>query len=63
VLKSGFRFQIILSLAIWASDTSDLLMVGYLVELLCDGAPTGATMMIRRPSSMEFQQVLPLILG
>jgi hypothetical protein len=50
-------------LDIQASDASDLLMVGYLLELLCDGAPAEATMMIRRPSSVEFQQVLPSISG
>jgi hypothetical protein len=54
-LKSGFRFQIIPSLGVWVSDASDLLMVGYLLELLCEGAPVGAIMMIRRPSSVEFQ--------
>jgi hypothetical protein len=38
-------------------------MVGYLLELFCEGALTGATMMIRRPSSAGFQKVLPSISG
>jgi hypothetical protein len=46
-LKSRFRFWIITSLGVWASDTSDLPMVGYRLELLCEGPPTGATLMIR----------------
>jgi hypothetical protein len=62
-LKSEFRFWANLSLGIRASDTFDLPIVGYLLELFCEGAPTGATMMMRQPSSTEFQHVLPLILG
>jgi hypothetical protein len=54
MLKSEFRFWIILSLGIQASDASDLPMVGYLLELFCEGAPAEATMMMRRPSSAEF---------
>jgi hypothetical protein len=54
MLMSGFKFQIIPSLGVQASDASDLPMVGYLLELLCDDALAGATMMIRRPSSVEF---------
>jgi hypothetical protein len=62
-LKSGFRFWIIPSLDVWTSDTSDLPMVGYLLELLCEGALADATMMIRQPSSTEFQHVLSPISG
>jgi hypothetical protein len=62
-LKSGFRFRTIQSLDVRASDASDLLMVGYLLELFYDGAPIGATRMMRRPSSAEFQQALPSISG
>jgi hypothetical protein len=46
-LKSGFKFWANLSLRVQASDASDLLMVEYLLELLCEGAPVGATIMIR----------------
>jgi hypothetical protein len=35
-LKSGFKFRTKPLLDVWASDASDLLMVGYLLELLCD---------------------------
>jgi hypothetical protein len=38
-------------------------MVGYLLELLHDGSLLGATMQIRRLSLLQFQQVLPPILG
>jgi hypothetical protein len=62
-LKSKFRFRANLSLGVWTSDASDLLMVGYLLELFCEGAPVGATMMMRRSSSAEFQQVLISISG
>jgi hypothetical protein len=55
MLKSGFKFWIISSLGVQASDASHLPMVGYLLELLCEGALIGATMMIRRPSSVESQ--------
>jgi hypothetical protein len=47
VLKFGFRFQIIPSLGVRASDASDLLMVGSRLELLCEGPLGEATMMIR----------------
>jgi hypothetical protein len=47
VLKSGFRFWTSLALGVWASDAFDLPMVGYLLELLCDGSSLGATMQIR----------------
>jgi hypothetical protein len=46
-LKSGFRFQIIPLLGIRASDASDLSMVGYQLELLCDGSPAGETIKIK----------------
>jgi hypothetical protein len=46
-LKFGFRFQIIPSLGVRASDASDLLMVGSRLELLCEGPLGEATMMIR----------------
>jgi hypothetical protein len=62
-LKFGFRFWTNLSLGVWASNASDLPMVGYLMELFCEGAPARATMMMRRLSSVEFQQVLPPISG
>jgi hypothetical protein len=42
-LKSGFRFQIIPALGVWASDTSNLPMAGYLLELVCDRSLFGAT--------------------
>jgi hypothetical protein len=61
-LKSVFRFWIIPSLDVRASDASDLLMMGYQLELLCEGSPAGATMMIRRPFSVESPQVLPQIM-
>jgi hypothetical protein len=62
-LKYRFRFWIIPWLGVRALDTSDLLMVGYLLELLCDGSLIGATIKIRRPSPVESTQVLILILG
>jgi hypothetical protein len=45
--KSKLRFWIIPSLGVRASNTSDLLMVGYLLELLCDGSSFEATMKMR----------------
>jgi hypothetical protein len=63
MLKSGFRFWANLSLCVRASDTFDHPMVGYLLELFCEGALAGATMMMRQPSSVEFQQVRPPISG
>jgi hypothetical protein len=41
-LKYGSKFQTKPPLGIRASDASDLLMVGYLLELLCDQSPFGA---------------------
>jgi hypothetical protein len=43
-MKYGFRFWISPTLGVRASDASDLLMVGYLLELLCDVSSLGATM-------------------
>jgi hypothetical protein len=63
MLKSGFRFWTNLSLGVQASHASALPMVGYLLELFCEGTLARVTMMIRQPSSVEFQQVLPPILG
>jgi hypothetical protein len=62
-LKSGFRFWANLLLGVRASDAFNLLMIEYMLELFCKGAPTGATMMMRCPSSAGFQQVLPPISG
>jgi hypothetical protein len=36
MLKFGFKFRTKPSLGVRASDSSDLSMVGYLLELLCD---------------------------
>jgi hypothetical protein len=46
-LKPGFRFWANLSLSVQASDAFDLSMVGYLLEMFCEGAPIGANMMMR----------------
>jgi hypothetical protein len=62
MLKSGFRFRGNLSLCVRTTDASELPMVGYLLELFCEGTPAEATMMMRQPSSVEFQHVLPPIL-
>jgi hypothetical protein len=40
-LKSGFKFRTKLPLGVRASDASDLLMVGYLLEVLFDRSPFG----------------------
>jgi hypothetical protein len=63
VLMSGFRFRINLSFGVRASDTSDLPMVVYWLELFREGAEVGATMMMKRPSSAEFQHTLPRSMG
>jgi hypothetical protein len=55
--------RIILALGVPASDASDLLMVGYLLELWRDGSPFGATVKMRRPSLAEFPQALISISG
>jgi hypothetical protein len=46
-LKCGFRFWIISSLGVCASDAYNLPMVEYQMELLCEGPPVRATMMMR----------------
>jgi hypothetical protein len=46
-LKSEFRFWANLSLGVQASNASDLLMVGYLLELFYEGNLARATMMMR----------------
>jgi hypothetical protein len=46
-LKSGYKFQTKPPLGVRASDASDLSMVGYLLELLCDQSPFGATIRMR----------------
>jgi hypothetical protein len=48
-LKSKFRFWIILSLGVRASNASELPMIGYLLELFYEESPAGATIMMRRP--------------
>jgi hypothetical protein len=62
-LKSGFRFRTNLALGVWASDVSDLPIVGYLLELLRDRSLFGATIRMRRMSSMEFSYALAPISG
>jgi hypothetical protein len=62
-LKSGFRLEANLLLDVRVSNVPDLPMAGYSLELFYEGALAGATMMMRRPSSTEFQQVLSPISG
>jgi hypothetical protein len=62
-MKSRFIFWIIPSLDVRALDASDLPMMGYQLELLCEGPPARATMMIRWPSLVESPHVLPPISG
>jgi hypothetical protein len=62
-LKSEFKFQTKSPLTVWASDASDLPMVGYLLEVLFDRSPFGATMQIRQPPSSGSLQVLAPISG
>jgi hypothetical protein len=62
-LKSGFRLRINPALGVRASNASDLLIVQYLLELLCDRSPFGATIKIRRPSPAEFPHVMIPISG
>jgi hypothetical protein len=50
-------------LGVWASDISDLPIVGYPLEMLRDRSPFGATIRIRRLSSTDFSQALALISG
>jgi hypothetical protein len=56
-LESRFKFWIIPLLGVRASDASDLPMVGYLLELLCDGSLARANIKIKRPSPAESLQV------
>jgi hypothetical protein len=60
-LKSGFKFWIKPPLGVQASDASNLLMVGYLLEVLFNRSPFRATMQIRRPPSTGSLQALALI--
>jgi hypothetical protein len=62
-LKSGFRFRTKLPLGVQVSDTYDLSVVGYLLEVLFDRSPFGATMQIRRPPFMGSLQALAPISG
>jgi hypothetical protein len=48
-------------LGVWASDVSDLPIVGYPLELLRDRSLFGATIRMRRLSSVDFPQSLALI--
>jgi hypothetical protein len=54
VLKFEFRFRTILVLGVWALDASEPLMVGYLLELLCEVALAGPTMLMRWASMAGF---------
>jgi hypothetical protein len=62
-LKSGFNFQTKPPLGVRALNTSDLPMVGYLLEVLFDRSPFGITMQIRRPPSTGSPQALASISG
>jgi hypothetical protein len=61
--KSGFRFRSNPVLGVWASDVSDLLVVGYPMELLQDRSPFGATIRMRQLSYVNFPQALAPISG
>jgi hypothetical protein len=50
-------------LGVWASDTSDLPIVGYSLNLLRDRSPFGATIRMRQLSSADFPQALASISG
>jgi hypothetical protein len=54
MLKSEFSFRAKPALGVRASDTSDLSMVGYLIELVCDQSLFGATIRKRQPPSGSF---------
>jgi hypothetical protein len=60
-LKSGFRFWTNPALGVWAPDVFDLPIVGYLLELLRDRSPFGATIKMRQLSSVDFPHALALI--
>jgi hypothetical protein len=62
-LKFGFRFQTNPVLGVWASDVSDLLIVGYPLELLRDRSLFGATIRMRQLSSAYLSQALAPISG
>jgi hypothetical protein len=62
-LKSGFKFRIKPPFGVQASDASDLSMMGYLLEMLCDRSQFGATMQIMRPLSAGSLQALVPISG
>jgi hypothetical protein len=47
VLKSGFRFQMMLLLGVLALNALDPLMVGYLLELFWELPPPGPNMLMR----------------
>jgi hypothetical protein len=53
-LKPGFRFRTNPALGVWASDVSDLPIVGYPLELLQDRSLFGATIRMRQVSFAEF---------
>jgi hypothetical protein len=50
-------------LGVWASNVSDLPIVGYPLGLLCGRSPFGATIRMRRLSSVDFPQALAPISG
>jgi hypothetical protein len=50
-------------LGVWASDVSNLSIMGYPLELLQDRSPFGTTIRMRRLSSTDFPQVLAPISG
>jgi hypothetical protein len=52
MLKFELRFWIIPLLGVRASDASDFLMVKYLLELLCDGSPFGASFGVTLPDGV-----------
>jgi hypothetical protein len=62
-LKSEFRFWTTRLFGVHASDDTDPLIVGYLLELLRESNLAGPTILIRRASVAGFQQTLPPISG
>jgi hypothetical protein len=62
-LMSEFRFWTNPALVVWASDVSDLSIVGYPLELLQDRSSFGATIKMRWLSSAEFPHALAPDLG
>jgi hypothetical protein len=63
VLKSGFRFQMMLLLGVLALNALDPLMVGYLLELFWELPPPGPKMLMPQASITGFQQTMPPISG